>query len=493
MGKRGVICLLLLSLSLQCVASQNDSSRIDFDALDTTLSSAVDNEITAGTALLLSQDNEVIYKQAFGTLNTDAQVQITSSSKAVAAVSVLRLVDDGVLSLDDTIGHWLPEFRGTPVEHGTLRQLLSHTAGIIGHYPGGFPTEGTLADFSELIASRGRLNPPGTFSYGGVGFDIACRIAEVASAMTYEEHLDSRVWFPLGMTQTRYSVAADPDSVTGIELARGEGRYVSCGGGIESTLEDVAVFFEMLEQGGSHRGTRYLSEASFDEMTRKQSFNSRLADDPYTTGEYGLGVFRDRVAADGSPLTISHGGSFGTMPWIDFDSGLVAVFFADSRLVDVRPLIADVQAGVRSTTDETPAFSINAGLNDAWFNPDTPGQGFFIMVWEDVQTVFLGWFNYDVERPPENIAAILGEPGHRWFTAQGSYTGVSAELDVYLTRGGVFDSAEPEVLPSEKQGTMQLNFTGCNAATISYDIPAFNLSGTIPIERIAPDNIALCQ
>ncbi len=73
-------------------------------------------------------------------------------------------------------------------------------------------------------------------------------------------------------------------------------------------------------------------------------------------------------------------------------------------------------------------FGINAAISDAWFFPDTAGQGFFIIVWEDSKLVFLAWFTYDTERPPEDVTAFLGEPGHRWLTALGPYEGDTALL-----------------------------------------------------------------
>ncbi len=138
-------------------------------------------------------------------------------------------------------------------------------------------------------------------------------------------------------------------------------------------------------------------------------------------------------------------------------------------------------------------FLINAGLSDAWFNPATNGQGFLVVVWENIQVMFVAWFTFDTERPAENVTAILGEPGHRWLTAQGSYAGDAALLDVYVSSGGVFDSAEPVVGPPVNDGTMRVNFSGCNSGTITYDIPSVQLSGEIPIERVSLDNIALCE
>ena len=69
-------------------------------------------------------------------------------------------------------------------------------------------------------------------------------------------------------------------------------------------------------------------------------------------------------------------------------------------------------------------FEINAGLNDAWLNSATSGQGFLITVFPERKEMFLAWFTYDTERPPEDVTALLGEPGHRWLTAQGPYDGI---------------------------------------------------------------------
>jgi hypothetical protein len=146
----------------------------------------------------------------------------------------------------------------------------------------------------------------------------------------------------------------------------------------------------------------------------------------------------------------------------------------------------------KSTLDGL-GFQINAGLNDAWFYPPTIGQGFFVNVFEDRGEMFVGWFTYEVERPSEDAEAILGEPGHRWLSAQGPYQGNTATLDVYLSSGGVFDSPEPPVNTPEKVGSMDITWTGCNAGEVTYDLPSLGLAGVIPIERLALDNIALCE
>ncbi|HKJ16661.1 MAG TPA: hypothetical protein VJ984_04870 [Xanthomonadales bacterium] len=141
--------------------------------------------------------------------------------------------------------------------------------------------------------------------------------------------------------------------------------------------------------------------------------------------------------------------------------------------------------------EQTGDFTINAGLNDAWFNSTTPGQGFFVTVFPDSGEVFLAWFTYDTERPDADITAILGEPGHRWLTAFGSYTGDTATLDIELTSGGIFNSAQP--MPSQVlDGTITITWSSCENAVLTYDVTSPGVQGTIPLTRIALDNVPRC-
>jgi hypothetical protein len=139
-------------------------------------------------------------------------------------------------------------------------------------------------------------------------------------------------------------------------------------------------------------------------------------------------------------------------------------------------------------------FQINAGLNDAWFDPAIVGQGFLISVFPDIKQVFVAWFTYDTERPPEDVTAQLGDPGHRWLTAQGPYEGNTANLTIFVTKGGVFDSATPPTTTDpEGDGTMILDFADCTVGVIDYSITSLGISGRIPIRRIALDNVPLCE
>ncbi|MEJ2384165.1 MAG: hypothetical protein P8Y54_07160 [Xanthomonadales bacterium] len=141
------------------------------------------------------------------------------------------------------------------------------------------------------------------------------------------------------------------------------------------------------------------------------------------------------------------------------------------------------------------AFRINAGLNDAWYYEPTDGQGFFITVYPDHDSVFVAWFTYDTELPPADATAVLGDPGHRWLTAIGPIDGNRSVMDITMTSGGLFDDpAEVERTdPPGSDGTMTLTFDSCSAGTLEYDIPSIDRRGAIPIERIVDDNIVICE
>ena len=106
--------------------------------------------------------------------------------------------------------------------------------------------------------------------------------------------------------------------------------------------------------------------------------------------------------------------------------------------------------------------------------------------------MFLSWFTFDTELPPQDVEAMLGAPEQRWLTAQGPYDGDTATLEVFISSGGTFNSADPEVT-TVQDGTMTITWTSCNSGILTYDIPSLGLSGQVPIERIVLANVPLCE
>ena len=153
----------------------------------------------------------------------------------------------------------------------------------------------------------------------------------------------------------------------------------------------------------------------------------------------------------------------------------------------------------------TGPFFINSGLNDAWVIDGVRRQGILIAVLPSalpVPVFFAAWFTYDVERPPLDVTAMLGEPGHRWVTLQGSWTGDTANLQVYVTAGGVFAAADPLPNNAVSIGTMTIEFHDCSSATATFNIPfpapignipAPGLGDTLLLTRSDANNIAICE
>ncbi|MGH8034513.1 MAG: hypothetical protein ACREO9_04755, partial [Lysobacterales bacterium] len=156
------------------------------------------------------------------------------------------------------------------------------------------------------------------------------------------------------------------------------------------------------------------------------------------------------------------------------------------------PEVALKTEGLSRNTPQAGAFKFNRGLNDAWYNPATNGQGFFFNVFPNIGKMFLAWFTFDTTRPAGSVASHIGDPGHRWITALGSYSGNEANLNVEVTKGGVFDAAPPAVAQNP-DGTINVTMSDCKTGVVTYNIPSANLQGQIPIQRVALDNVATCE
>lgn len=138
-------------------------------------------------------------------------------------------------------------------------------------------------------------------------------------------------------------------------------------------------------------------------------------------------------------------------------------------------------------------FRINKALAGGWFNTETGGQGFIMDVYDNLNQMFLGWYTFELSRP-EDGTAQLGEPGHRWLTAFGTIDGPVGELDVYLARGGVFDSSSPAIeTPQPIVGSLTVEFEDCISGTVTYALTDPVVAGEMPIVPLAGDHVELCE
>ena len=177
-----------------------------------------------------------------------------------------------------------------------------------------------------------------------------------------------------------------------------------------------------------------------------------------------------------------------TLSFSDCDQGQMTYSFdEDGRqgqfpMQRVIPGSDNVCEGLSGNT--TQAVDINAGMDGAWFDPNTSGQGFFIDAHPDPEGgnfIFVAWFTYG-----EDTAS-----GQRWLTAQGSFEGSIAELDVFETTGGSFD--DPQATSTTQVGTMSIDFADCSNAQLTYSLTDNGVEGDMAITRVLPGGQALCE
>ncbi len=281
------------------------------------------------------------------------------------------------------------------------------------------------------------------------------------------------------------SVHSSPASAGGT-LQNGRINVVAAASSTDVSIETVNAIDGAYEAGEDFR-VRATLKNNGNEASGLFSINIYAStDDDITTGDTLLG------ATDINDISV--GESENIDESIDLPEGLAVGDYFIGAIID----LDDNDLSNNTNVDETPIFvftefTMNAGLNDAWFNPATSGQGFFITIFPELGFVSLAWFTYDTELAPMDATANLGDPGHRWFTALGSIDGDGSEMEITVTSGGLFDTPPGDDLVRRDDGTITLKFNNCNEGTASYNIPSIDAQGEVPIERVAIDNVTLCN
>ena len=341
-----------------------------------------DNKIP-GAIVLIQQHGKPVYKQFFGVRDPDTQAPMTddtifrlhSMTKPITSFAAMMLVDEGRLKLDDPVSKYIPSFASVKVgvekklDDGqksleivaperpiTIRDLLLHTSGITygfygdsmvrrayGNaqiYNGDFDNK----EFADRIAQLPLEHQPGTLWDYGHSTDILGRVIEVVSGKSLLAFEQEKFLHPLGMKDTGFFVKEqqktallakpigwDRDFRTGRQnRPETYQKWESGSGGMVSTLSDYARFAQMLLNGGELDGKRYMSAATFKEMTTDQigKDSGIKRDHLYFPGDgfgfgYGFAVRTDAGNAKPPPP-----GSLGEMKW---DGASGCYFIIDPR------------------------------------------------------------------------------------------------------------------------------------------------------------------
>jgi CubicO group peptidase (beta-lactamase class C family)/glyoxylase-like metal-dependent hydrolase (beta-lactamase superfamily II) len=307
----------------------------------------------AGAVTQVATPDRVIHLDATGNavltsgeaMQTDAIFWIASMSKPILAALLLMLQDEGLLSVDDPVEKYLPEFKGLKTADGkpvqvTIRHLLTHTSGMGEITANQARDSKTLASVIPLYVAKPVAFKPGSkWVYCQSGINTGGRIAEVVTGEPLEKLLQRRLFGPLGMKDTTFYLTekqlprlarsykrTDNGELeaTDIRFLNGKSptstdRFSAPNGGLFSTASDYARFCQMVLRGGELDGKRYLKPETVKLMTTIQTAGLKTG---FTAGNgWGLGwcVVREPqgVTAMLSPGTFGHGGAYGTQAWID--------------------------------------------------------------------------------------------------------------------------------------------------------------------------------
>ncbi len=281
---------------------------------------------TPGYVLMVARHGKLAYSTAVGLrdreqklpMTPDTRFRIASMTKPVTAVAVMMLYEEGRFELDDPVAKFLPEFAHSVVYTGideqgavktepakrpiTIRQLLTNTSGLGYAIGADFNTPlgkawasvdvwspGSLADKVAMMAALPLYSQPGDTWRYSYSADVLGRLVEAVSGMSFQAFLKTRLFDPLGMTHTGFTIAAnDVSMMSKVYNAGPKGevvpsdlpflavpptdpaRWPSGGGGLISTAGDYLRFAQMLANSGQLNGRRYLSPVTVSLMTSNQ-------------------------------------------------------------------------------------------------------------------------------------------------------------------------------------------------------------------------------
>lgn len=336
-----------------------------------TIDRVVRRGITAGgypgASVVIGRRGAAVMQKGFGHLgwtsespdvNPDRTIyDLASLSKVIGTTTaIMILYDEGRLDLDAPVSRYIPEFSGGTKDLVTVRHLLTHRSGL----PAGrelWRMTSSPAEAKQIVINTPLYCQPGAcYEYSDLGADLLGWVAESVAGLRLDKFLAERVFKPLGMNDTFYN---PPDSVryriapTEVTPPRGyplkgevhDENAFALGGvaghaGLFSTAADLAVFAQMMLNGGVYDDVRIFSDSTVSLFTRRSAGTRALGWDT-AEGQGGSGEYLTSAA-------YGHTGYTGTSIWIDPDRQMFVVLLTNrvhaARARRPAKVIADVRA-----------------------------------------------------------------------------------------------------------------------------------------------------
>jgi len=355
--------------------------------IDEVVQEAIARRELPGAVILVARQGRIVYWRAFGhraleptrlPMTRDTVFDLASLTKVVAtATSVMILVERGKIRLGDPVARYIPEFAQNGKERITIEQLLQHRGGLI--------ADNDLADYRdgpekalERIYALGTVAEPGTrFIYSDVGYIVLGELVRRVSGQRLDDFARENIFRPLGMTETTFApTGALRERCAPTE--RREGRWMigevhdprayALGGvaghaGLFSTARDLAIYCQMLLNGGTFRGVRILSPLSVRRMIEVRHLP------PGEMRGLGWDVHTGYSSNRGDLFPIGsfgHTGFTGTSLWIDPASRTFVIFLSNRVHPDGRGDVTSLRGRVASIVA---AAILRPPLPELWPSP----------------------------------------------------------------------------------------------------------------------------
>lgn len=308
-------CLNFSFVLLFLLLFQFSFAQTPFAALDAIVASR-QKVLGADVVTMVATKDTVVYQKAANRIFTQrTQAPIGHASQWLTAALLLKLEEEGTLSLDDKVSSYLPVFEKYGKNYITLRHCISHFTGIQAETSKAAKLlqKKKFATLDEEVASFAakeiQANPGTEFRYSLIGPIIAARVAEVVTKKRFDMLIQQKLFRPLGMRQTTFATL--------------DGSPINAATGARSTANDMILFMRMLLNDGKMNGVQVLSPESVAQLRRVQTANFALNNSPEQTKgfQYALGAWAPEQG-NTQTANILLGPSFGgTLPVVDFCRG----------------------------------------------------------------------------------------------------------------------------------------------------------------------------
>jgi D-alanyl-D-alanine-carboxypeptidase/D-alanyl-D-alanine-endopeptidase len=321
-----------------------------FTDVDRTASAAFAAQGISGMGLAIYDAQGVKrFEKMYGTFVPEQRIAIASASKMVAGLTILRLVDQGFLTLDSTTGSILG-WSG-PQAQINLRQLLSFTSGLPREAPCTLIAAITLAECVDAISQMTPLAAPGArYDYGSTHLHVAARMAEVVTGAVWADIFAAQLKTPLGLGSDMIWYSA-PRQSTGTSNPL-------IAGGLRATMNEYARILQLEFNRGVYQGNRLIADALFTTQGTEPFPNAVIGNSPFANSgldfHYGLAAWLECTPPAANCGVLSSPGAFGFTPWVDRDGGYYAIIamevtesqsgiveFSVRLAQDLKPLIRD--------------------------------------------------------------------------------------------------------------------------------------------------------